>query len=355
MGLRLTDFDYTLPKELIAQEPVHPRDHCKLMVIERNKHTIHHQKFTDLLDWLLPGDVLVLNQTKVFPARLHGTKATGGKVELLLLTQTGPATYRALVKPGLALGQSIYLPKNVSAAVIEVKPGGDVEMEFSIHGTALLTFINRVGLTPLPPYIQRMMAEDTLRQAYQTVYARESGSAAAPTAGLHFTPRLLEELAHKGVKIEKLTLHVGLGTFQRLRFEEVEKNHLHEESFSIDPLTASRIVAAKKRGARVVAVGTTTVRALESANVKGELTTGTQTTSKFIFPPYHFGIVDALITNFHLPQSSLLMMVAALVTAPQTHESFRTFSTSLIGEAYRQAVKKSYRFFSFGDAMLITD
>jgi S-adenosylmethionine:tRNA ribosyltransferase-isomerase len=354
MGLTLDDFDYVLPEGTIAQKPAEPRDSSKLLVVDRQSSLISHRIFKDLPDLLHPGDVLILNQTKVFPARLLGKKKTGGKVELLLLSQQGSSEYQALCKPGLNQGQTILFDDETEAEVITVFETGEVTIHFSQSGTNLLTFIERHGLTPLPPYIHSMLSEPELREKYQTVYAVDPGSAAAPTAGLHFTDHLLEQLKYRGIQIETLTLHVGLGTFQRLRETVVADNHLHEETYSITPDFLERLNEAKSQGRRIIAVGTTAARALESVTQTTVKESTPQKTALFIYPPYQFQMIDGLITNFHLPQSSLLMMVAAFVSKPQTPMAFSRFNSSLLGKAYAEALDRNYRFFSFGDAMFIS-
>jgi S-adenosylmethionine:tRNA ribosyltransferase-isomerase len=353
MGLSLTDFTYHLPEGFIANTPAEPRDSCKLMVVNRHHNHITHHVFSGLTNLLDPSDVLVLNQTKVFPARLHGNKLSGGKVELLLLAQTASDEFEAIIKPGLSIRTKIIFPNGLVGYISQLDPTGEVRIKFSLEGQPLLTWIDRNGTTPLPPYIETILPESMLRTKYQTVYAKDQGSAAAPTAGMHFTKRLLNSLSKRGIVVETLTLHVGLGTFQRLRHTYIADNALHEEPFEIEPETAKRLKSYKKQGKRVIAVGTTTARALESAANEEDLTAGRQQTSLFIYPPYPFKMIDGLITNFHLPQSSLLMMVAAFTSAPQSTTTYTSFSNSLIGNAYGEAISSGYRFFSFGDAMLI--
>jgi S-adenosylmethionine:tRNA ribosyltransferase-isomerase len=350
MSLTLADFDYHLPKELIAQAPAEPRDHCQLMVVNRDRQQVSHHRFYELSHLLSPYDVLVLNQTKVFPARLRGQKRTGGAVECLLVSQLAGNAYTALVKPGLKPETDVLFSKGVLAKVSRVHPEGEVDLTFSLAGKELMEFIHEHGHTPLPPYIQSMLEESQLREAYQTVYATVPGSAAAPTAGMHFTPALLDCIKARGIAVETITLHVGLGTFQRLRHETVADNRLHKEPFLIDGETRTRLAQAKSVGKRIVAVGTTSARALESMDLAEDTW---QKTDIFIYPPYRFKMVDALITNFHLPESSLLMMIAAFTTTPQTQQVFMDFKRSFIGKAYQEAIESDYRFFSFGDAMLI--
>lgn len=318
------DYDYFLPPELIANSPVSPRDHSKLLVINRSSNQISHHHFYNLPQFLTSNDVLVLNQTKVFPARIFGTKPTGGRVEVLLLRQTDLNSWEYISRPGIK--DIVNFDYGLTARV------DNNYLIFNIGGNDFLTILDRIGHTPIPPYIHNSSSESLLRQQYQTVYAKDSGSAAAPTAGLHFTPALLEELHQRNVQIEYLTLHVGLGTFQPLREENLKSGKLHTEYYSIDRATITRLTQAKSVGKRIIAVGTTTTRALE---------TGFNQTSTdiFIYPPYKFKFVDALVTNFHLPQTSLLMLVASMYPD--------------ILDAYKIAVDNKYRFYSFGDACLI--
>lgn len=348
MNLTLKDFSYTLPQKLIAATPTVPRDAAKLMTLDKNTGKIGHYRFRDLARILTANDVLVLNQTKVFPARLLGNKASGGKVEVLLLEPKSANKWWALSKPGLKRQSEIIFGDGVTGTVTEKRSTGEVELEFNIKPPLFKTFLDHRGLTPLPPYITSSASEKVRRAEYQTVYATTTGSAAAPTAGMHFTKNLLNKLKNKGVTIEMITLHVGLGTFQRLRQQQVAENKLHRENFEITAETAKNLAKARAMGKRIIAVGTTTVRALESAT-----TPGWHQTSAFFYPPYRFKRVDGLITNFHLPESSLLMMVAAFGSEPNTQHQFISFKTSVLGKAYRAAIKNNYRFFSFGDAMLI--
>lgn len=326
-------FDYHLPPSLIADSPVSPRDHSKLLVINHQTDEITHRHFYDLADLLTPNDVLVLNQTKVFPARIFGTKPTGGKVEVLLLRQINLNTWEFISKP------AIKTEINFSHGLV-----GHIDnnhIVFNIGGNEFLNVLDQIGHTPIPPYIHSSLSEKKLRQKYQTVYARHSGSAAAPTAGLHFTQDLLDKLHQKNIQIEYLTLHVGLGTFQPLREEHLKSGRLHHEYYSIDPDTAVRLTQAKSAGKRIIAVGTTTTRALESyfSDHCSPITDHQRSTDLFIYPPYKFKFVDSLITNFHLPQTSLLMLVASMYPK--------------ILDAYQIAIKNNYRFYSFGDACWI--
>lgn len=352
-----SDFNYILPKELIAQEPVEPRDHSRLLVIDKQSGRLTDAHFFDLPDYLTDNDVLVLNETKVFPARVFGKKITGGKVELLLLEQLNAQIWRALSKPGLRLGQSVLFSDGSTAEVLEIDSEGVLTIALKHSAPTVYAWLQQSGATPLPPYIKSHSSEQELRKRYQTIYARFDGSAAAPTAGLHFTDELFAKLIHKGVQIEKITLHVGLGTFMPLRDEQLVTGQLHHEKFSLDADTASRLVEAKKRGKRIVSVGTTTTRALESAvsfiNNEVRLLSGAQETQLFLYPGCAFRFVDDLITNFHLPETSLLMLVTALLAKPNGVHTFSKFLDSPIGKAYQHAVEQKYRFFSFGDAMLL--
>lgn len=341
--MKVTDFDYELPEELIAQHPVEPRDTSRLMVLD--KHTgevIHKEHFYDLLDELSPRDVLVFNDTKVLPARLYGHRAgSGGKVEVLLLTPTAPDTWECLVKPGkkCPIGQVIEFSDELKGMVKDYTDFGGRIIQFATVGRTFDDIIQDIGEMPLPPYIHEKLED---KDRYQTVYAREKGSAAAPTAGLHFTPQLLEKIRAKGVQMEFVTLHVGLGTFRPVSVENIEDHPMHRESYHVREDVAQRINEAKQDGHRIIAVGTTSVRTLESAtDDNGVIHSGYSATEIFIYPGYRYKMVDALVTNFHLPQSTLLMLISAL--AGREH----------CLAAYKIAVQERYRFFSFGDAMFI--
>ena len=328
-------FDYHLPPELIANSPVSPRDHSRLMIIDKKNNTISHKHFFDIIDYLDKNDVLVLNQTKVFPARIFGKKESGGKVELLLTKATGEFTWEALAKPGLKVGTKIIF-SDFNGTVIQ----RDAEIhtiEFSLNRVALLNSLNQTGVTPLPPYIKNEEPESDLRTKYQTIYAKEIGSVAAPTAGFHFTEELLEKIKNKGVQIEYVTLHVGLGTFMPVKTENLEDHTMHSEDFFVDQEVITRLNDAKKNGKRIVAVGSTSTRVLESI-ASGNTT---NSTNIFIYPPYKFKFVDAMITNFHLPKSTLMAMIYAFG------------GTELMKLAYKDAIKEKYRFYSFGDSMMI--
>lgn len=352
--MSIEDFDYHLPSDLIGQKAIEPRDSCRLLVLDSKTGSISHHIFSDLTKILDKNYVLVLNDTKVFPARIFGVKTTGGKVELLLLKQTSLNSFSAIGKGGLKVGSLITLDKDFSAKVISKDDQGDLVLEFDRSGPELLQKIDKLGVTPLPPYIHSEQKESVLRQQYQTIYARERGSAAAPTAGLHFTQDLLDSLSQKGIQIEKVTLHVGLGTFRPVTSEQIKDKILHSESFFLDQDTATRLNQAKQQGKKILAVGTTACRLLEScAGDDGKLHPGAGETSIFIQPGYKFKFVNCLITNFHLPKTSLLMLVSALVSFPNSPTHFENFLDSPIGKAYQAAIKARYLFFSFGDAMLI--
>ena len=342
MSLDIKDYSYHLPENLIANKPASKRDHCRLLTLSRTTGQIDHHQFFDLKEILGPNDVLVLNQSKVFPARLFGQKKTGGKFEILLIRQKKSDSWLAISKPRLTVGQELIFSHGLEAQVLSSeKITGQIEIKFNQKHQQFFQTLDKIGHTPLPPYINSTETEKDIREEYQTVYAKELGSAAAPTAGLHFTKKLLADLKNKGVQIEYVTLHVGLGTFQNLRPENIATKTLHQEFYEITPETADRLNLAKQQGKRIIAVGTTSVRTLESAYKNNQLISGPSSTQIFIYPPYKFKFVDALITNFHLPESSLLMLVSAFA------------GKSNISKSYQEAIKEKYRFFSFGDAMLI--
>ena len=338
----LSDFDYELPEELIAQTPVEPRNASRLMVIDPVKETIEHRHFYDLQSFLTAGDALIFNDTRVLPARLIGRKEpTGARVEVLLLRRVEGDDWEALVKPGKKAlrGAAIRFGDELSCEVVGHTDFGGRLVRFHYQGI-FEEILDRLGETPLPPYIHEKLAD---RERYQTVYSRASGSAAAPTAGLHFTPEQMQSLKKAGVHLGFLTLHVGLGTFRPVKAEHIEDHVMHSEYYAISEETAKLIRDTKAAGKRVVAVGTTSIRTLESAAVgKNEIYGRSGETSIFIYPGYDFKIVDAIVTNFHLPKSTLLMLISAFAG--------REFTL----RAYREAVRERYRFFSFGDAMLIT-
>ena len=337
--MRLSEFDYDLPEDLIAQKPIEPRNASRLMVLDPVKKRIRHEHFYDLGKFLEPGDALIFNDTRVIPARLMGhRKGTGGKVEVFLLRRLDSTHWETLVKPGkkAQVGQIVEFGEELSCEVTGHTDFGGRIVEFRFQGV-FEEILDRLGETPLPPYIHEQLED---RERYQTVYSREEGSAAAPTAGLHFTEEQLRELEAAGIRLGFVTLHVGLGTFRPVHVETIEDHVMHREYYSIPEETADLIRRTKASGHRVVAVGTTSIRTLESASTgKGEISGGSGWTDIFIYPGYEFKIVDALVTNFHLPKSTLIMLVSAFAG--------REFTL----EAYRKAVEERYRFFSFGDAM----
>ncbi|MBQ6347048.1 MAG: tRNA preQ1(34) S-adenosylmethionine ribosyltransferase-isomerase QueA [Clostridia bacterium] len=338
--MKLSDFMYDLPEARIAQTPVEPRDHSRLMVIHRDTGEIEHRHFYDIIDYLNPGDCLVINETKVIPARLYGERPTGGACEVLLLKQLGPKRWETLVRPGKKLKpgtEVVFGDGRLRCRVMETTDVGGRIVEFECEGS-FEAALDALGEMPLPPYIHEKLED---RDRYQTVYAKQDGSAAAPTAGLHFTPELLARIPEKGVDIVPVLLHVGLGTFRPVKVENIEEHEMHSEYFEVTQEAADRVNAARDRGGRIIAVGTTSVRTLESAAEDGRLVAKRGDTSIFIKPGYRFQLVDALITNFHLPGSTLIMLVSAL------------WDRERILEAYKIAVEAEYRFFSFGDAMLI--
>lgn len=348
-------FDYHLPENLIANSPISPRDHSKLMIVNRKTGKIEHKHFFDIADLLTKNDVLVLNKTKVFPARIYGKKDTGGKVEILLNKNTDNYSWEALSKPGLNVGTKVNFD-GFRAEVI----GRDSEIhnfKFNLSKGKLLESLQTVGVTPLPPYIHSTEKEEDIRKEYQTTYAKDLGSVAAPTAGFHFTKELLKKLIDKGIQIEYVTLHVGLGTFAPIKTETLEDHNMHSEFFFVEKETIERLNKAKELGKRIISVGTTSTRVLESlANDDSRLDTSNLdgSTKIFIYPPYKFKFVDALITNFHLPKSTLLALISTFVSFPNTKKKFVNFKKSLSGKAYDEAIKSNYRFYSFGDSMFIT-
>lgn len=342
MSTKLVDYDYYLPDELIGQKPKEPRDHSKLMIVDRKDQVLQHKSFFNIIDYLEPGDVLVRNSTKVIPARLFGKKETGGVLEILLIKRVSLDTWECLLKPAkkLKVGQKLEVGENreLVAELLEIKEDGNRVLKFEYEG-AFEEVLDKLGKMPLPPYIVEALET---KERYQTVYAIKGESVAAPTAGLHFTKELLEKIKNKGVEILDVFLEVGLGTFRPVQTEDVLDHKMHEEIFEIPAYTVERIKKAKEENRRVIAVGTTTVRALESAvDIDGNLVSKLASTDIFIYPGYKFNVVDALITNFHLPKSTLLMLVSAFST--------REFML----EVYKEAVKEKYHFFSFGDAMFI--
>ena len=365
--MKTSDFDYNLPESSIAQTPVEPRDSSRLLVLHRVTSEVEHRIFRDLGDYLRAGDLMVLNQTRVIPARIYARKESGGRVELLLLRRRDELTWEALVSgKGLRVGKKMFLESDdllspqrasrrdkgksstsgptgmlrkdvgVRAEIMEILDGPERVIKFS---EPIEPYFSKVGNVPLPPYIHEKLSDP---ERYQTVYARESGSAAAPTAGLHFTPRLLEELQAKGVKIAYVTLHVGLDTFAPVTEDDPQEHKIHSEWCELPQETADLINQTKQNGGRVVAVGTTSVRTLESATTgQNGILSYLGATSVFILPGYQFQVVDAMITNFHLPKSTLIMLVSAFAGREKVLETYET------------AIKEGYRFYSFGDAMLI--
>ena len=341
--MKTSDFDYYLPEELIAQTPIEPRDHSRLLVYNRKTGKIEHKHFFNLIDYLTPNDVLVVNNTRVIPARVYGTKAeTGAKVEVLLLKRLNLNEYECLIKPAkrFKVGSTIVFGEKLTALVTGDLPeiGGRI-VRFDPKDSTLETELDNLGEMPLPPYIHKKLEN---QERYQTVYSKIKGSSAAPTAGLHFTPELLAKIKAKGVKIIEVLLNVGLGTFRPVSEENIEKHHMHSEYIEISPETAKELNEAKKQGKRIIAVGTTSVRTLESAaDENGVISPVKKETNIFIYPGVKLKFVDSLITNFHLPKSTLIMLVSALAGREE------------ILRVYNEAVKERYRFFSFGDSMFI--
>ena len=342
IDMKLSDYNYHLPEELIAQVPVNPRDHSKMMVLNRENESIEDKKFYNILDYLQEGDVLVRNSTKVIPARLIGKKETGGVMEMFLIKRIDLKTWEVLLKPAkkLKLGQKLYFGENseLVAKLEEVKDDGNRIMSFEYEGV-FEEILDELGQMPLPPYIGEKLSD---KNRYQTVYAQKGESVAAPTAGLHFTEQLLSEIAAKGVEVVDVYLEVGLGTFRPVQTENILEHKMHSEKYEMPAEAAKVINTAKKEGRRVIAVGTTSVRTLESsADERGNVVPGKDDTEIFIYPGYEFKVMDALITNFHLPKSTLLMLISAFA------------GKEFVMEAYERAVKEKYRFFSFGDSMFI--
>ncbi len=377
--MQVSEFNYDLPQELIAQVPIKNRDESRLMVLDRKTHTIEDKIFKDIIDYLEPGDCLVRNNTKVIPARIYGKKETGANVEFLLLNNIEGDIWECIVRPGnkLHIGTKVLFGNNnevnendksskstnneektienllavnnkkdksanskpiLQAEILDIMPGGTRKVKFTYDGI-FNEILDKIGLMPLPPYIHEELKD---KDRYQTVYAKYEGSAAAPTAGLHFTPELLKKIEEKGIEIANVTLHVGIGTFRPVKEEKVEDHEMHSEHFYIKQEDVDKINRAKENGKRVIAVGTTSCRVLETiADDNGRVKVTEGDTQIFIYPGYKFKCLDGLITNFHLPQSTLLMLVSALA------------GKDFILEAYNKAVKEKYRFFSFGDAMFI--
>ena len=339
--MNINDFDYHLPEELIAQQPADKRDFSRLLAVHRDTGEIEHKHFYDVLDYLNPGDCLVMNNSRVLPARLLGHRPTGGAVEVLLLRDLGNKRWECLCKPGRKMqvgNEVIFGNGELTATVAAVQEDGNRVVEFHYEGI-FLEVLERLGKMPLPPYIKAELSD---QERYQTVYSKEVGSAAAPTAGLHFTEVLLNRIREKGINTAFVTLHVGLGTFRPVKAEEITEHHMHSELCMLSGETAQILNETKRRGGRIICVGTTSCRTLESlVNPDGSFEAGSTWTEIFIYPGYTFKAMDALITNFHLPESTLVMLVSAF--AGREH----------VLDAYAEAVRERYRFFSFGDAMFI--
>ena len=340
--MKLEEFDYNLPEELIAQVPIQKRDESRLMVVDREKRIIEDKVFKDIIDYLEPGDCLVRNNTKVIPARLYGKKDTGANVEFVLLKQIEGDIWESIVRPGNKLkpgSRVIFGDGLLKAEILDVLEDGTRKVKFEYNGI-FNEILDKIGLMPLPPYIHESLKEN---DRYQTVYAKYEGSAAAPTAGLHFTPELLKKIEEKGIKIANVTLHVGIGTFRPVKEENIEEHKMHTEHFYIKQEDVDKINETKKNGKKVIAVGTTSCRVLETIADEntGFVKQIEADTGIYIYPGYKFKCIDGLITNFHLPKSTLLMLVSALA------------DREFILEAYNKAVEEKYRFFSFGDAMFI--
>lgn len=346
--MQISKFDYTLPKDHIANSPAKPRDSSKLMIVDRNSKKIQHDTFSNLPNYLTENDLLVFNDTRVFPARLLGKKLTGAKIEVLLLEHKGDDVWSAIHRGKINIGDQIIFGKKITNVVN--KQSEIITIKFNDTKLNSKGLIFRLGTTPLPPYINTNSQESKLRDIYQTVYSKVTGSAAAPTAGLHFTKKLMRKLEKNNIQIEFVTLHVGLDTFAPIKTRDLKNHTIHTEKYSIEKNTYERIMKAKRLGKRIISIGTTSTRVLESLGINDKLYGNTDL---FIYPPYKFKLVDGLITNFHLPRSTLLAMISAFVTQPNTNSKFTNFQKSLLGKAYQEAIKKKYRFYSFGDAMLI--
>lgn len=346
----LSEYDYNLPEELIAQMPADKRENSKMMVLDRNNRTISHKHFYDIVDLIEPNSLLVMNNTKVLPARLIGHKDTGAKIEVFLLSQKEGDCWNVLIKPSKRIKPDTIIKISDELSVHAIKrleENGEWLVELIYKGNNVLDVLHRNGNIPLPPYIERKIPNDDLKkldfERYQTVYAKDEGSVAAPTAGLHFTQEILHKLELKGVELCEVTLNVGLGTFRPVQCENVLEHKMHSETFEISAKAAEQITRAKQEGRPVIAVGTTTVRTLETAYQQfGEIRECHSASELFIYPPYEFKVIDNLITNFHLPKSTLLMLVSALA------------GKEFIFEAYKEAIENKYRFFSYGDCMYIT-
>ena len=348
--MKLNDFDYNLPKELIAQSPKNPRDHSRLLVLDKKTGDIKHRHFYNIIEYLKPGDVLVMNNSKVFPARLIGRKKnTEGKIEIFLHHKLGDDKWQCLVGGRrIKKGLEVEFDNSLECKIDSNNYDGTWDILFNKKDKEMMDIVNKIGLVPLPPYIKREKKKQVDKINYQTIYADNNkiGSVAAPTAGLHFTPELIKKLKDKGVQIEYITLHVGLGTFAPVKIDDITKHKMHTEFVEIEKAVVNKITKAKKEGRRIIAVGTTSVRTLEAIwrNVSPSINSGhslREWVDIFIYPGYKFKIVDAMITNFHLPKSTLMMLVSAMAGKKN------------IDKAYVQAIEKKYRFYSYGDAMLI--
>ena len=340
--MKTSDFFYNLPENLIAQTPLEPRDSSRMMVLHRDSDRIEHQHFYDVIDYLEPGDCLIVNDSRVIPARIYGVKEdTGAKIEFLLLRQLDGSRWETLVKPGRKAkvgARFVFGEGLLHAEVLEVTDDGNRIVDLQCENNNVYAALDQIGQMPLPPYITEKLED---QERYQTVYSHELGSAAAPTAGLHFTNKLLDKIRAKGVNIGYVTLHVGLGTFRPVKVDDVTKHKMHSEHYEIPQETADLINATKAAGKRVIAVGTTSCRTLESVAAAGEIKACDGFTDIFIYPGFEFKVLDGLITNFHLPESTLIMLVSAFYGYEKTMK------------AYEVAVEEKYRFFSFGDAMII--
>jgi len=338
--MKLSDFDYKLPQELIAKCPAEKRDASRLMILHRNDGKVEHRRFGDIIEYLDPSDILVVNNTKVVPARLMGhKKGTGGEVEILLLRKESENQWNCLVRPGRRLmpGTNVeFKDGQMEAEIVEYRPGGQRLVRFSQAGDFYQT-LEQVGQVPLPPYIDREPHE-TDKARYQTIYAKEEGAVAAPTAGLHFTPELMDSIKSKGIEVLEVLLHVGWGTFKGVEAEDIREHRMDAEYYNISQVVGEKLEKAKIENRKIIAVGTTTSRALESFGQNGKLSDRTEI---FIYPPYEFKMINALVTNFHLPKSTLIMMVSALAGREN------------VMKAYQEAIRERYRFYSYGDAMMI--
>lgn len=341
--MKLELFNYNLPKKLIANKPAQPRDHSKLLVFDRKNNAIKHDKYLNLDKYLTQNDVLVFNNSKVFPARLFGQKESGGKVEVLLLKKLDyEYDWEVMLRSKRAkIGLKLLFKQGLSAILVKRLSEKTWLLKFNKKGSQFNTIINKIGQIPIPPYIESKAKQSELKKQYQTVYAKQIGSAAAPTAGLHFTNRLLKKIKDKGCKIEYITLHVGLGTFEPVTTENIEDYKIHKEWVTVDKKTINNLTKYKKQGKRIITVGTTSVRTLEAIMSKKQTTDFNDYVDIYIYPGYKFKFIDAMITNFHLPKSSLLMLVSAFIGRQQTLK------------LYKIAIKLRYRFFSFGDGMFI--